>query len=39
MNAPQREALIVVLKTDNSKAGELLSVVEVRSGKEPTFSN
>ena len=38
-NAPKREAPIVVLETDNNKADEPLSIVEVGSGKEPTFSN
>ena len=38
-NAPERVALVAVLETNNSKADELLSVVEVGSGKEPTFSD
>ena len=37
-NAPEREAPIAVLETDNSKAGEPLYAAEVGSGKEPTFS-
>ena len=37
-NASEREASTAVLETDNSKAGEHLSAVEVRSGKEPAFS-
>ena len=37
-NATEREALVVVLETGNSKEGEHLSTTEVRSGKEPTFS-
>ena len=37
MNAPDREASVVVLETDNSKAGEHLSAAEVGSGKEPTY--
>ena len=37
-NAPEKEALAVVLKTDNSKVGEHLSSAEVGSSKEPTFS-
>ena len=38
-NAPEMEAPVVVLETDNSKASEHLSTTEVRSGKEPTFSD
>ena len=37
-NASEREAPTTVLETDNSKAGEHLSIVEVGSGKEPAFS-
>ena len=37
-NEPEREAPAAVLKTDNSKAGEHLSIAEVGSGKEPAFS-
>ena len=37
-NAPDREASVVVLETDNSKAGENLSAAKVGSGKEPTHS-
>ena len=39
MNAPEREAPVTIHETDNSKAGEPLSVAEVGSGKEPTFSD
>ena len=38
MNAPKREASVVVLETENSKARKHLSTAEVGSGKEPTFS-
>ena len=37
-NVPERETPAAVLETDNSKAGEHLSVGEVESGKEPAFS-
>ena len=36
--APKREALASVLETDNSKAGEHLSAVEVKPGNESVFS-
>ena len=39
MNASKREALVAVLETKNNKVGEHLSASEVRSSKEPTFSN
>ena len=38
MNALEREAPVTVLETDNSKAGEHLSTVEVGPGNEPNFS-
>ena len=34
-NAPEREALAVVLEIDNSEAGEHLSATEVRPGNKP----
>ena len=37
-NAPEREAPVAVLETDNNKVGEHLSVADVGSGKEPNFS-
>ena len=37
-NVPEIEAPAAILETDNSKAGEDLSSVEVGSGKEPDFS-
>ena len=37
-NAFEREAPAAFLETDNSKADKHLSAVEVRSGKEPAFS-
>ena len=37
-NAPEREALIAVLETDNSKAGQPLYAAKVGFGKEPNFS-
>ena len=38
MNALKREAPVVVLETDNSEAGEHLSIAEVGPGNEPDFS-
>ena len=37
-NTSKREAPAVVLETDTSKVGEHLSTTEVRSGKDPSFS-
>ena len=38
MNAPEREAPIVVLEKDNSEAGEHLFAADVGLGDEPDFS-
>ena len=38
-NAPEKEAPVAVLETDNNKVGEHLFVVDVGSGKETTFSD
>ena len=38
-NSLEREAPVAVLETENSKAGEHLFAAEVRSSKEPTFSD
>ena len=38
MHVPEREAPVAFLETENIKADEHLSVAEVGSGKEPTFS-
>ena len=37
-NVLDREAPTIVLETDNSKAGEHLSIAKVGSVKEPSFS-
>ena len=38
MNVLEREAPTIVLKTDNSEAGEHPSAAEVWPGNEPDFS-
>ena len=37
-NVPDREALVVVLETNNIKVGKHLSVTKVGPSKEPAFS-
>ena len=37
MNVSEREASAAILETDNSKAGELLSALDIGWGKEPVF--